>query len=455
MSQRNDGFDKSRSVLGDVTNRLGKRGFSEREKSGVKHVRVSPRQCTDLDLTTGNENNNKGLNVQVLDSFAFSERSVDIEAELTCGHGNSNGKNALKLSEKKAESPRVHPVFAVDNGSLNTFGDVSSSVHDALTMRDKIGSQTCKDPSFTDLEMGRALNSVDSEAGGSLPLGKFDSLKGYKILEIPNAVTENTSPNLKVTVKSDVVDVASSMTKLSECNYINLLNFGRANAIQCANKDKNKLGYVASANTSSTVSDTGSDCLLDCINCDAGAAKVSLEGTQKSFINHLNEVEGHNADNCIMSQSDSIECVILPDSQESRIFGAEKSSESKKCKEYPYIGGGVDVIKTCSCSFCTKAAYIWLDLNYQDIRGRVSAIRKSQKEASILAERNRITKETEKHDAEGSTRISKLEIDLMHQWRFLFQHMAGIWEQEGDHLETSLSSLTDLREKCKRDLCSD
>ncbi|XP_073287580.1 uncharacterized protein [Primulina huaijiensis] len=155
-----------------------------------------------------------------------------------------------------------------------------------------------------------------------------------------------------------------------------------------------------------------------------------------------------------MSQSDSIDCAILPDSQESRIFGVEKSSESKKCKEYPYIGGGVDAIKTCSCSFCTKAAYIWLDLNYQDIRGRVSAMRKSQKDACILAERSRMTHETEKHDAEGSTRISKLEIVLMHQWRFLFQHMAGIWEQEGDHLETSLSPLTDLREKCKRDLCS-
>ncbi|XP_075510363.1 uncharacterized protein LOC142546498 isoform X1 [Primulina tabacum] len=479
MSEGNDagGFSKSRSVLGDVTNRLGKRGFYEREKSGVKsyslndkdnvkHVRVSPRQCTDLDLLKGDvlsriskvsAENNKGLNVKDSDSsFAFSERSIDVEAELTCGYGNSeeiNGENAVKLIERKADSPSVNPMFAADNVSVNTIGDTSSSVHEELTMRDKIGSRNGKGSSFTDLEMGRIINFVDSEAGGSLPFAKFDSLKGYKMLEIPNVVAEKS--NVVEVARKSSGDVASNITKISKSSYLNLLDLGRGNAFECANiKAKNKLGDVASANTSSTVSDTGSDCLLDCINRDAGEAKVSLESTQKNFANHLNEVEGHNADNFITSQFDAINCAIFPDSQESKIFGVEKSSESKK-KKYPYMGGGVDAIKTCSCSFCTKAAYIWLDLNYQDIKGRVSATRKSQKEASILAERSRMTKGTEKHDSERSARISKLEIDLMHQWKFLFQHMAGIWGQEGDHLETTLSPLTDLREKCKRDLGSD
>ncbi|XP_075510364.1 uncharacterized protein LOC142546498 isoform X2 [Primulina tabacum] len=449
MSEGNDagGFSKSRSVLGDVTNRLGKRGFYEREKSGVKsyslndkdnvkHVRVSPRQCTDLDLLKGDvlsriskvsAENNKGLNVKDSDSsFAFSERSIDVEAELTCGYGNSeeiNGENAVKLIERKADSPSVNPMFAADNVSVNTIGDTSSSVHEELTMRDKIGSRNGKGSSFTDLEMGRIINFVDSEAGGSLPFAKFDSLKGYKMLEIPNVVAEKS--NVVEVARKSSGDVASNITKISKSSYLNLLDLGRGNAFECANiKAKNKL------------------------------AKVSLESTQKNFANHLNEVEGHNADNFITSQFDAINCAIFPDSQESKIFGVEKSSESKK-KKYPYMGGGVDAIKTCSCSFCTKAAYIWLDLNYQDIKGRVSATRKSQKEASILAERSRMTKGTEKHDSERSARISKLEIDLMHQWKFLFQHMAGIWGQEGDHLETTLSPLTDLREKCKRDLGSD
>ncbi|XP_073289136.1 uncharacterized protein [Primulina huaijiensis] len=449
MSEGNDagGFSKSRSVLGDVTNRLGKRGFSEREKSGVKsyslndkdtvkHVRVSPRQCTDLDFLKGDvlsriskvsTENNKGLNVQDSDnSFAFSERSIDVEAELTCGYGNNEeiiGKNAVKLIERKADSPSVNPMFAADNVSVNTIGYTSSSVHNALTMRDNIGSRNCKDSSFSDLEMGRINNFVDSEAGGSLPFAKFDSLKGYKMLEISTAVAEK-SIVVEVARKSSV-DVASNITKISKSSYLNLLDLGRGNAFECANiKAKNKL------------------------------AKVSLESTQKNFVNHLNEVEGHNADNFITSQFDAINCAVFPDSQESRIFGDEKSSDSKN-KKYPSMGGGVDAIKTCSCSFCTKAAYIWLDLNYQDIRGRVSAMRKSQKEASILAERSRMTKGTEKHDSERSTMISKLEIDLMHQWKFLFQHMASIWEQEGDHLETTLSPLTDLREKFKRDLGSD
>lgn len=388
MSEGNDagGFSKSRSVLGDVTNRLGKRGFSDREKSvvksygfndkdTVKHVRVSPRQCTQLDLLKGDVSpriskvstqNNKGLNVQDLDGSAFSERSIDVVTELTCGYGSREeieGKNAAKLSERKAESPSLNPIFAADNVSVNTLGDTSSSVHDALTMRNKIGSRNCKDYSFTDLEMGRVIYSVDSKAGGSPPFSKLDSLKGYKMLELRNAVTENTSPNLTGTVKSNVVevarnssrDVASNITKISKSSYLNLLDLGRGNAFPCANiKSKNKLGDVASAITSSTMSDTGSDCLLDYVNCDAGETKVSLEGNQKNFVNHLNEVEGHNADNFIMSQSDSIDFAFLPDSQESRIFGVEKSSESKKCNEHPCIGGGVDAIKTCSCSFCTK-----------------------------------------------------------------------------------------------------
>ncbi|KZV53749.1 hypothetical protein F511_00015 [Dorcoceras hygrometricum] len=451
------GFGKSRSALGDVTNRLGKRGFSEREKSGgksstsndediVKHVRV------ELNLFNGDvlsriseasTENNKGLNVRDSDSCAFSQRSIDIEAELTCVHGNSeeiNGDNSVKLCEKKAESPSVSPMFSVENGSLNTLGDMPSS---ALTMRDNIGSRKCKDhPSFADLEIGRA---IDSKAGGGLPFG-------YKMLEIPEAVNENTSSNLTGTARSNVVDVASRVNKASRSSYLNQLDLGRDNAFQCANiKAKYNLGDV-SANNLSTVSDTGSDWLPV---CDAGEVNVNSEGTQKNCINYLNEVEGHTAENLITSQSDSIDCAIFPDSQESKIFGFEKSSGSKKCKEYHCSGGGVDAIKACSCSFCTKAAYIWLDLNYQDIRGRVSAMRKIQKEASILGEISRMIKDAEKHDAEGFAGISKLEIDLMHQWKFLFQHMAGVWEQEGDRLETSLSPLTDLREKCKRDLGSD
>ncbi|KFK38535.1 hypothetical protein AALP_AA3G126600 [Arabis alpina] len=35
---------------------------------------------------------------------------------------------------------------------------------------------------------------------------------------------------------------------------------------------------------------------------------------------------------------------------------------------------GNDLLRSCSSSFCLKAAYIWSDLHYQSIKGHLSAI---------------------------------------------------------------------------------
>ncbi|KAL6565482.1 hypothetical protein OROHE_004537 [Orobanche hederae] len=125
---------------------------------------------------------------------------------------------------------------------------------------------------------------------------------------------------------------------------------------------------------------------------------------------------------------------------------------------------------------------MWLDLNYQDSKARLSVAKKIQKDASILAERSSRIKFSEKSGTESFIRVSKLESHLIYQWRSLFQRTSYIWEKEGNQLinpliepvgadypvvhkesqgadanfykhkgEASLLPLIELREKCKTD----
>ncbi|KAJ9670053.1 hypothetical protein PVL29_026546 [Vitis rotundifolia] len=111
-----------------------------------------------------------------------------------------------------------------------------------------------------------------------------------------------------------------------------------------------------------------------------------------------------------------------------------------------------NMLKACSCPFCLKAAYIWSDLHYQDIKGRIAALKKSQKEASILVQRSCRAKETDAHGHVNPNKASKLESELMGQWRSLFLSMGDILAHENGQLQSSFLTLKDLRENCKINL---
>ncbi|KAI3462053.1 hypothetical protein Pfo_018716 [Paulownia fortunei] len=490
MAERNTsvGFSKSRSVLGDLTNRLGKRGLSEREKSGVKsfnfndkdigkRLRVSPRPCTEINSLKGNvvssisniTNENRDANVLQFGCSAVSKSSIDAEADCNDGcclkgknvvignskvHGGSKDIKILDLGGETAVSQRVNEL-EVDNDLVDSCGEIGYFDDDALPNMDKIASQNYKSPNLTDLEGERAMHSIYTEADGC---GKLDLLKENEI----SGIAESKFASLNHTLRGNEfdltrnggVEIALGNSKISKGkNDLSLIDPSRGNALQSDNIEADdELGDSFPADSSRTVTETGGDCLHDGKDFDADESRASPEGTQSDINDYQHDGDDHNADNLVLSQCGSIDCTILPESQESRVFGVEKFMELKKGGECAYMGEGTDSIKACSCSFCTKAAYIWLDLNYQDIKARVSAIKKSQKEASILAERSNRSKVIEKHGAESFSRVSKLESDLMYQWRSLFQHMADIWEEEGNQLEARLLPLTDLREKCKTDL---
>ncbi|CAG7871670.1 unnamed protein product [Brassica rapa] len=111
-----------------------------------------------------------------------------------------------------------------------------------------------------------------------------------------------------------------------------------------------------------------------------------------------------------------------------------------------------DELKSCSCSFCLKAAYIWSDLHYQDIKGRLSVLKKSQKEASSLIRRNGKGRPTDVYGSENSNNSTNVEFDVMGQWTSLFLNMEGILARESSHLQDSFVTMKELRENCKIDL---
>nr|ACQ44231.1 hypothetical protein [Arabis alpina] len=129
-----------------------------------------------------------------------------------------------------------------------------------------------------------------------------------------------------------------------------------------------------------------------------------------------------------------------------------RSFEMSRCSNVNKQDLGNDLLKSCSCSFCLKAAYIWSDLQYQDIKGRLSALKKSQKEASNLIRRNDKERPTDLHASINSATSAKLESDLMGQWRSLFLSMGDILAQESNQLQNSFLKMRELREDCKIDL---
>ncbi|KAL7599139.1 hypothetical protein Lser_V15G22389 [Lactuca serriola] len=172
------------------------------------------------------------------------------------------------------------------------------------------------------------------------------------------------------------------------------------------------------------------------IDSDENNLKERVEASIST--NNGDDLTPENSD---FNKGDYLDFSRVLDSQESRSSCLERSMEQK---------GGMDSIKACSCSFCMKVAYMWSDLHYQDIKGRIAAIKKSQKEAGILVERNSRNNEIGKYGQQS--KFSKLESDLTDKWRSFFLHMEDIFALESNQLESSLLKLRVLREDCKSDL---
>ncbi|XP_074264381.1 uncharacterized protein LOC141586885 [Silene latifolia] len=150
------------------------------------------------------------------------------------------------------------------------------------------------------------------------------------------------------------------------------------------------------------------------------------------------------------SRSESPETSRFTESQDIRSFGLERCTLLKGDGSNS-LAADMDLLKNCSCSFCTKAGYIWSDLQCQDLKGRISTLTKSQKEANILARQYSV--ETAFGVAQGNPSTSlNLETNLTALWKSLFHQMGNNFAAESSQLQTNLAALNDIKGEYKMNL---
>lgn len=101
--------------------------------------------------------------------------------------------------------------------------------------------------------------------------------------------------------------------------------------------------------------------------------------------------------------------------------------------------------KPCSCSFCLKAAHMWMDLTFQDTRGRLSELQRSKKRAG-----DQIAKITQ--DFSRLSKSTKLEVDLMQHSKTIFVHTQDGLAREIAQTRSDLQARSKMMESCKREL---
>lgn len=111
-----------------------------------------------------------------------------------------------------------------------------------------------------------------------------------------------------------------------------------------------------------------------------------------------------------------------------------------------------DTTKSCACSFCLKAAFMWTDLHYQDTRGRLAALKKSIKFARLLGKRSQGDEYSVNAGRYNLKRAAEMEFELYQQQRSLFLHTENVLIRESAQLHSSLVKLKEFRENCKTDL---
>lgn len=156
-------------------------------------------------------------------------------------------------------------------------------------------------------------------------------------------------------------------------------------------------------------------------------------------------------DNLGSPKCGTVQMATISASHDSQFLGLKPCSVHKGDGGANSATDAVD-IKSCTCNFCSKAAYIWSDLHYQDAKGRLSAIKKSQKEVKTIIQKISGLEDTVVRGQHQSEESSKLELSLVNQWKSLFVQMQNIYAEESSQLESSFGTLKDLRENCKNDL---
>uniref|UniRef100_A0A453PJ78 Uncharacterized protein n=1 Tax=Aegilops tauschii subsp. strangulata TaxID=200361 RepID=A0A453PJ78_AEGTS len=149
------------------------------------------------------------------------------------------------------------------------------------------------------------------------------------------------------------------------------------------------------------------------------------------------------------------EMVVSPGNQNPQSSFDATARDDMTCTnvQHPPMGvGGFEkscATKSCTCTFCLKAAFMWTDLHYQDARSRLGALKKSIKFArSLEAKRQGNEFNADRY----SKRAAEMGFELSQQQRSLFLHTENALVRESAQLHSAVVKLKDLRDNCKKDL---
>ncbi|KAF8680768.1 hypothetical protein HU200_045614 [Digitaria exilis] len=94
--------------------------------------------------------------------------------------------------------------------------------------------------------------------------------------------------------------------------------------------------------------------------------------------------------------------------------------------------------KSCSCSFCIKAASMWTNLHYLDARSRLSVLKKSIKFARSLEAKSKGDEYAANVDRYNSKRAVEMDFELSQQRRSLFLYTENALVRESTQLVSCL-----------------
>ncbi|KAH9294760.1 hypothetical protein KI387_038348 [Taxus chinensis] len=132
---------------------------------------------------------------------------------------------------------------------------------------------------------------------------------------------------------------------------------------------------------------------------------------------------------------------------------------------HPGESSGTD--STCSASLSRKAATMashWLEVYYQDVKGRLAALKRSRKRVRTLIKEvfsyAHLDPKSSSHDHmelfgkvsnndKHANMLLDVERDHVEKWRTLFTHMDQRLNVEGTQLETSLQQIKGMQAHCK------
>ncbi|MCL7032849.1 hypothetical protein MKW94_025588 [Papaver nudicaule] len=474
-------------ALSDVTNVHGKRGLTPSlvnstikigENRENRNLGVAKRVCQGLDKSVEVKSKSEGAKKNELLLLQSSKSKQLCGVENVASVGKSPQANAVPGVPRMPHDVKEFPGMSKED----RYSEKREVVRQELSEKDTttsisvhVGDEQCGKDENSAIDVSDGECKDDKEMSGTEVVKTTSSVmcdgQCGKDENFPPNVTDGKCKDIEDMIIAEVVETTSSVMGNERCGKeeksLPIVTDGK-----CKDDKEVSNAEVVKANSSSVCLGDDGQCKKDenllpnvtdgkcnddkeVSNTAAVKTFVDLDpDTEELTISDVgNDDKGVDDDDVTSSKTSST--VGLEPSQSSN----SKFYEPDRCTGFNGGGGGgsncatgLEMLKTCSCSFCLKAAHIWSDLHYQDTKGRISALKKSRKEVRILVEKSSIPADFAKYCQGNSNKSMKLEFELMDRWRSLFLHTEDILVRESSHLQSSLLTLKDLRDSCKADL---